>query len=344
MAQAERFPFIKALKAACAILGIAPERVIRRAGLPVDLLTDAHRGVSGHQTFALWTAIFAEAGSYERLLHLAKTSARTPFKPALLAFSCSPDVVTGLERLNLFKPLVAPVTITCAQMQARTRVIITSTLPDEPLPGVVAVCELVFFLELIRNCTAHHVVPLAATLPASATAALDIDLAQLEAEVGCQISTGENLSFLLAPEDSSRRLISEASDVWPAFEKELRRQMMDWQGSQPTSARVKAALLELLPSGQATADAVCRQMLMSKRTLYRHLAREDVSFQSILDETRTELALHYLRQEDISIEEISYLLAYSDANSFYRAFRNWTGQTPLQARAQLTASAQQTVI
>ena len=85
------------------------------------------------------------------------------------------------------------------------------------------------------------------------------------------------------------------------------------------------------------ADAVCRQMVMSKRSLYRHLAREEVTFQSILDETRTELALHYLRQDDVSVEEISYLLAYSDPNSFYRAFRNWTGMTPLQARARLAA-------
>jgi len=336
MAQAERFPFVKTLKGCCALLQIDPERIMRRAGLPVDLLDHEQRGVSGRQIFDLWEATFAEAGSLDTVLHLAKTSARTPFKPALLAFSCSPDVVTGLERLNVFKPLVAPVQITCAQMEGRTRVIVTSTMPDCPVPAGMSVFELVFFLELIRACTACHVVPLTVTLPASVLS-LEIDMAALEADVGCEITTGDSLSFLLAPEDSTRRLISEATEIWPAFEKELRRQMLDWRASQPTSARVKAALLELLPSGHATADAVCRQMVMSKRTLYRHLAREAVTFQSILDETRTELSLHYLRQDDISVEEISYLLAYSDPNSFYRAFRNWTGLTPLQARARLAA-------
>ncbi|OIQ32775.1 MAG: hypothetical protein BM562_03200 [Alphaproteobacteria bacterium MedPE-SWcel] len=336
MAQAERFPFVRMLTGCCAMLKIPPERVLRRAGLPAELLESDRHGLSGRQIFDLWEATFAEAGSFERLVELAKSSARTPFKPALLAFSCSPDVVTGLERLNVFKPLVAPVQITCARMEARTRVIITSTMPDCPVPAAMAAFELIFFLELMRACTAHHVVPLAVTLPAI-SADLDIDMAALEAEAGCQIDTGDTLSILLAPEDSNRRLISEAADVWPAFEKELRRQMLDWHASQPTSARVKASLLELLPSGHATADAVCRQMVMSKRSLYRHLAREEVTFQSILDETRTELALHYLRQDDISVEEISYLLAYSDPNSFYRAFRNWTGMTPLQARARLAA-------
>ena len=336
MAQSERFPFVKILNGCCALLQIPPEHVLRRAGLPVELLQNDQQGITGNQVFDVWEATFAEAGSFEKMMHLAKTSARTPFKPALLAFSCSPDVVTGLERLNLFKPLVAPVQITCARMATGTRVIITSSLPERPVPAVMAVFELIFFLELIRACTAHHVVPLSITLPACATA-LDIDMTTLEAEAGCQIDTGDSLSLLLSPEDSTRRLISEASDLWPAFEKELRRQMLDWRANQPIAARVKGALLELLPSGHATADAVCRQVVMSKRTLYRHLAREATTFQAVLDETRTELALHYLGQDDISVEEISFLLAYSDPNSFYRAFRNWTGMTPLQARARLAA-------
>ena len=50
---------------------------------------------------------------------------------------------------------------------------------------------------------------------------------------------------------------------------------------------------------------------MSKRSLYRHLSRENVTFQAILDETRTELSLHYLKQRrNHSVDEISYLLAY----------------------------------
>ena len=336
MAQAERFPFVKLLKGCCTLLQIDPAVVMTRAGLAPEMLEQDQRGISGRQVFALWEAIFTEVNDFARVIELAKTSARTPFKPSLLAFSCSPDVVTGLERLNVFKPLVAPVQITCARMEARTRVIITSTMPDCPVPAAMAVFELVFFLEMIRACTAYRVVPLAVTLPRSVNA-LAFDRRALEAEVGCQIDSGDVLSFILAPQDASRPLISEATEVWPAFEKELRRQMLDWQASQPTSARVKASLLELLPSGHATADAVCRQMVMSKRSLYRHLAREEVTFQSILDETRTELALHYLRQDDVSVEEISYLLAYSDPNSFYRAFRNWTDMTPLQARARLAA-------
>ena len=45
--------------------------------------------------------------------------------------------------------------------------------------------------------------------------------------------------------------------------------------------------------------------------------------------------MHYLKRADMSVQEISYLLAYRDPNSFYRAFQGWTGMTPGEARAAL---------
>lgn len=332
MAQTERFPFVKGLKASCAVLKISPERVMRRAGLPLDLLENERRGITGEQLFATREATFAEIDSPDAVMEMAKAAVRSPFKPALLAFSCSPTIAIGLERLNTFKPLVAPVQIRTTREADRMVVDITSTMAHFPIPNSVCAFELVFFIELCRSYTADDVIPLRVALPGTHD-----NIGKLESFVGCPIDHGATLSFELALADADRRLLSEAEDLWPGFEKELRRQMMDWRGSQPTSARVKSALLELLPSGHATADAVCRELLMSKRSLYRHLARENITFQAILDETRTELSLHYLKNVEITVDEISYLLAYSDPNSFYRAFRNWTGMTPMQARERIAA-------
>lgn len=337
MAQTERFPFVKTLKACCAILKLSPERVMRRARLPLEYLENERRGISGEQLFDSWEALFAEAANPQAVIDLARQAARGPFKPALLAFSCSPNIAVGLERLNVFKPLVAPVHLTTRHLPDRFVFEITSTLANRPIPGVTAAFEMVFFLELFRACTIEHIIPLRVSLPGTHD---NID--RLEAFAGVPIDHGSTLTIELKPEDARRRLMSESEDLWPGFEKELRRQLMDWRNSQPTSARVKSALLELLPSGHATADAVCKQILMSKRSLYRHLSRENVTFQAILDDTRTELSLHYRRHDEISVDEISYLLAYSDPNSFYRAFRNWTGMTPMQAREQIAAGRLET--
>jgi AraC-like DNA-binding protein len=100
----------------------------------------------------------------------------------------------------------------------------------------------------------------------------------------------------------------------------------------PIVMRAKRALHDMLPSGEANIEAMCKRMAMSKRTLQRQLKEQGETFQTVLESTRLELAMHYLNEEGLKVEEISYLLAYREPNSFYRAFQGWTGMTPAEAR------------
>lgn len=97
--------------------------------------------------------------------------------------------------------------------------------------------------------------------------------------------------------------------------------------------RGRAALLELLPSGSASLAAVSRKLAVSTRILQRRLRDEEHSFQVVLDSTREELARQYLGNSTMSGAEISFLLGFEDPNSFFRAYRAWTGSTPESARA-----------
>jgi AraC-like DNA-binding protein len=92
----------------------------------------------------------------------------------------------------------------------------------------------------------------------------------------------------------------------------------------------------MLPAGTATMNAVARELAVSTRTLQRRLRDESTSFQAVLSETREALARHYLSSAGLTAAEIAFLLGYEDANSFYRAFHSWTGQTPERVRAGAT--------
>ena len=78
---------------------------------------------------------------------------------------------------------------------------------------------------------------------------------------------------------------------------------------------------------------VARRLAVSTRTLQRRLSEEGTSFQQELNGLRADLARHYLTNSRYSSAEISFLLGYSDPNSFIRAFHAWTGQTPESARS-----------
>jgi AraC-like DNA-binding protein len=72
---------------------------------------------------------------------------------------------------------------------------------------------------------------------------------------------------------------------------------------------------------------------VSIRTLERRLAGEGVSFLDVLDDLRFELGKRYLREPNLPISEIAWLLGYADSSAFTHAFRRWTGKSPKEVRA-----------
>ena len=96
--------------------------------------------------------------------------------------------------------------------------------------------------------------------------------------------------------------------------------------------KVKAAIIDQLPSGSVTDETVARALYMSSRKLQRQLQRAGTSFNNLLNEIRQDLAQKYLREEDTSMTEIAFLLGFSESSAFSRAFKRWMGVTPSQYR------------
>ncbi|HTK97969.1 MAG TPA: AraC family transcriptional regulator [Pseudomonadales bacterium] len=92
--------------------------------------------------------------------------------------------------------------------------------------------------------------------------------------------------------------------------------------------RVRAILLQQLPSGTATKEGVAGKLCMSPRTLQVKLSKSGTTFQDVVNETRQALACGYMDNSGLSITEIAYLLGFSDTSNFSRAFRRWTGRSP----------------
>jgi AraC-like DNA-binding protein len=94
---------------------------------------------------------------------------------------------------------------------------------------------------------------------------------------------------------------------------------------------VENAIAPLLPHGQARIAEISQRLGVSPRTLERRLAAEGMTFSRVLDELRFDLANRYLRERDLPISEIAWLLGYRETSAFNHAFKRWTGKTPTQA-------------
>ena len=98
------------------------------------------------------------------------------------------------------------------------------------------------------------------------------------------------------------------------------------------AAQLTGKLAELLAAGEANADAACRALQLSRRTLQRRLRAEKTSFQKVLNEVRAVLAVNYLSDERLKALEVAMLLGYSSISSFTTAFKSWYDMPPAEYR------------
>lgn len=101
--------------------------------------------------------------------------------------------------------------------------------------------------------------------------------------------------------------------------------------------QARLELARQLPEQGPNLEAIAAALALSPRTLQRRLREGGLSFSQLVDETRQQLALHYLRDPALELTEIAFLVGFSEPGSLVRAFRRWTGTSPGEYRRHLCA-------
>lgn len=96
--------------------------------------------------------------------------------------------------------------------------------------------------------------------------------------------------------------------------------------------RAKDAIAQALNEGSPRMGEIARALGLSARSFHRRLSEHGVSFQTLTEETRCDLAIGLLRDDRHSLAEIAYLTGFAEQSSFTRAFKRWVGQTPASYR------------
>jgi AraC-like DNA-binding protein len=141
----------------------------------------------------------------------------------------------------------------------------------------------------------------------------------------------EQYALIFSARDLERRL--PAGD--PALHVLLQQQIdaLDARRADDLPRQVRMVLRSALASRRANADHVAAIFSMHSRTLNRRLNACGTSFRTLLDEARFEMARQMLEDSSMDVRQIALALDYGEAGAFTRAFRRWTGVTPLQWRA-----------
>ena len=96
--------------------------------------------------------------------------------------------------------------------------------------------------------------------------------------------------------------------------------------------QVRSIIAAELRGGDPSLERAADQLRLTPRTLQRKLQDLGTSHNELLDQMRRQLAMRYLREHEMAICEVAYLLGFSESSSFHRAFKRWTGLTPKEFR------------
>lgn len=302
-------------------MGFSMDEVLKKAMLPEDLFARQTPSLTAEEYFRFMGAIDALSPDEQTLIRLAASEGIEAFSPPIFAAYCSRNALVCLKRLAQYKPLIGALLYQVEETETEVSVEILSGNEELELPEILVGIEFVFLVGLIRKATKETITPLSVTAkqPMKNSAYADF--------IGKAITVGDKNRLVFSKEDALVPFISRNESMWEFFEPELKRRLSMMETDDSCAARVRSALMELLPSGECTIDDVAKKLGYSKRSLQRKLQEEDTNFQKQLNHTRELLARTYLASTDMTTEDIAFLLGYQESGSFLRAFTVWTGQT-----------------
>lgn len=328
MRSAHRYPLPSGWQRSILNANLDPIVLLRRAGLPDDLVHQEEPKVPP----LAWLRFMGAASEVDvdglLPLRLIEALPDQVFSPPLFAALCSPDLRTATQRLQALKPLVAPLTLHLDEVDRGLVATFDWHAGAVAVPAWLLLYEVLLLVEIARMGTRERVVPLAVTLP---TPPADPDA--FEAHLGCRVEPAATLAVVFSAADADRPFASRHDGMWSVFEPELRRRLHELDADATFIDRTRSVLLEALPGGQTAIGDVARRLAVSGRTLQRRLRDEGTSFQDLVRDVRQQLADHYLQTTTLTVSEIAHLLGFDAPTSFSRAYQDWTGRSPSELRS-----------
>ena len=303
---------------------IAVPVVLRRAGLPDHFFQQEKIYATTRELFALWRAIGETSADPAIGLKLGAEARLERYQPSAIAAVCSRSFRDALQRIARYKKLTCPEEIRVRTSGDEASVEFIYTQAEEIQPEVMVDLVLSWILAIGRRGTDGQITPLRLELIRPAQ---NRDL--LESHFGCRVrfNAGRN-ALIFRNRDLDRPFVTQNDELLKAIGAQLEAELQELHSGADLGDQVKHTLKRSLAGKRPTLPQVARELCMSARTLQRRLTEAKITFQELVEETRRELAHHYLRHSTVELNEAAFLLGYADSNSFFRAFQGWEGTTP----------------
>ena len=309
---------------------IAVPALLRGAGLPLTLFQQEKVYVTTAELFALWRSVAELSPDPGIGLKLGAETRLARSHPAGIAVMCSRTFGDALQRLGRYKQLTCPEEIRIHRTDQEAAVEFYYVEARESQPEVLVDMLLSWILSVGRQGTDGQITPLRLELIRPVK-----QRALLEGHFGCRVRfKADRNALVFRNSDLDRPFVTHNAELLDVIGTQLDSELKARHETNSVGDQVKHTLRQLLAGKRPTLQDVAQELGLSARTLQRRLTDSGLTFQQVVEETRRELARHYLKQRAVELNEAAFLFGFADANSFFRAFQNWEGTSPGEWRTQ----------
>jgi AraC-like DNA-binding protein len=310
-----------------------PRWVLERHGLTPALLADPFSSVSLGRYVAMFEDMAMRLDDPLLGARLGQAMRAVDLGPAGMLVARSRSVMVALERLTRFVSSFQPGT-QAGLKQCDDLLVWTYRLNDAAIwpRRQDAEFTLASTLRLIRSAFAPDWQPLMVQFehaPASPNSAR-----ALEKLLGCPVRFEAATNGMVLPaEEAHTRFRDEDKDLIAVLERFLVTSAPMATTQAKWSDKVLSLIAAYLGQQTVTLERLAADLAVAPRSLQRRLADEGTSLRQLLRDHRQELTVQHLQAGAPRLGNLAEALGYADGTTFWRAHRNWTGQTPSTARA-----------
>ncbi len=325
---ADRFRITKGWAQRFAAEKIDVPELLRRAGLPVGLFQQEKIYVTTAEIFAMWRGVSEMVSDPGFGLKLGTELRFERSHPVAIAGVCSRSFGDALQRLARYKQLTCPEEIHVHRKGQEASVEFFFVEAKEEEPGIMVDVGLSWILNVARRGTDGEITPLRLELSRPAK-----HRAMLESHFSCSVRfKADRNALVFRSSDPDRPFVTHNEELVRMIGTQLDADLEARNTGLNVGEQVKDALRRSLAGRRPALQDAARELGLSARTLQRRLTDAGFTFQQLVQDTRRELARHYLKQSAVELNETAFLLGYEDANSFFRAFQGWEGTSPTEWR------------
>jgi AraC-like DNA-binding protein len=312
--------------------GLDPDALFREAGLDLTELNNHEARFAPEKISLLWEIATERSGN--SALGVTVPEASTPISFDAVAYvmmSCR-DLLTGLEHLIRYLRIISNAAeLTLVKETDGYAFTVELVTGERPLLRQRVEFVIVTVLNFCRRLTGRQLYPLQVDLVHPAPD----NLQSYNDAFGCAIHFGAPLHRMLfsdcdltLPLPTSNPVLAELHDRHAA---EYLYRLDDANVTNKT----RELIVQRLPDGDPSRAEIAKALCMSERTLQRRLQDESTSYHELLDETRQDLARRYMRQPELTLAQITYLLGFGEQSTFSRACKRWFDLSPGEYRLTL---------